>query len=167
VPPAPVTHVGRALRREVREYSSSDPSPPSRHRYRPARIPTASLVAAAVSPSRDLRSRSVRNGIPGPSGELLNLQVAQRGLHLLRRLGLISDADPEEVVSWWLGLLDTCLIDGLDLVDDPDEDEDFEDVVEAVEDALPPLLRELYSAGAATPGSFGRGRRGNGPRDPR
>jgi hypothetical protein len=62
------------------------------------------------------------------------------------------DSDPNEVVSWWVGLLDTCLVEGLDLVKDFDEDLDEDeapedDIVEAVEDALPPVLRELYSAG--------------------
>lgn len=65
-------------------------------------------------------------------------------------------------MSWWVDLLDTCLIerpdptDGPDAPADPAEDLDTDDadaegdedeVVEAVDDALPPVLLDLYSAG--------------------
>jgi hypothetical protein len=82
---------------------------------------------------------------------------------------LLADpaADPGEVVEWWVSLLDACLVEGLGLADEDegdDEDDDIDgtedvagaddedeapedDVVEAVEDVLPLVLREMYSSG--------------------
>jgi hypothetical protein len=126
-----------------------------------------------VLPLADARRACADLGLPLPPGKVRSAEH----LHALHRLWSLAldcdllqiaggaavrgeaaelladpDADPDEVVSWWVGLLDACLVEGLDLVDGSDEDEDFEenvedDVVEAVEDALPPVLLELYSAG--------------------
>jgi hypothetical protein len=110
----------------------------------PGRLRSAEHVPAlhrlwSLSLDRELLGIARGTAVRGPAADLL----------------ADPDADPDEVVAWWVGLLDTCLVEGLDLVDE-DEDSDGaddedevpdDDVVEAVEDALPPLLRELYAAG--------------------
>lgn len=101
----------------------------------PGRLPSAERIPSlhrlwSLALDRDLLQIVGGAAVPGEAADLL----ADAG------------ADPDEVVSWWVDLLDTCLIEGLDLVEDSDEDVD-EDVVEAVDDALAPVLLELYSAG--------------------
>jgi hypothetical protein len=58
--------------------------------------------------------------------------------------------DPDAVVSWWLQLLDTCLVDGLDLTENFDEDDEddvldtVDEVWDVVDEVLRPVLVELY-----------------------
>jgi hypothetical protein len=127
------------------------------------------VTRSKVLPLADARRACADLGLPIPTGPVRTAEripALQRLWSLALDSGLLDltggaavrgdtadlltdlASDPDDVVSWWLSLLDTCLVEGLDLVDDPDEDEDpDEDVLAAVDDALPPLLVELYSAG--------------------
>lgn len=127
------------------------------------------ITSNDVLPLAEARRACAELDLPVPSGQLRSARRIP-ALHRLWRLALEGelleiaggvarqgegadllldpDSDPEEVVSWWGYLLDACLVDALDLIVVPDRDDDLdEDVLEAVEDAVQPLLAELYSAG--------------------
>jgi hypothetical protein len=144
------------------------------------------VTRSEVLPLADARHACADLGLPVPPGplrsaaqipalaRLWSLALDSELLEIARRTAVRGDAvdllidpesDPDDVVSWWVRLLDACLADGPDWADEDDEDDEDEDdqldgdedededndsdedIAEAVDEVLSPLLVELYSEG--------------------